>query len=353
MTPHADEPSTDAKASAARKIKPDPSIASTHEDETSTMDESFRKPGRRRRGTIREDDQPATPRTVTKRKRGDSSLPLPSPALNQFPIGLTQKSEIKALRKPGYVLATRNLQKISSTLMQTVTAHKDAYLFAKPLTERDAPGYDKLIFRPQDLKAIKSALVAGSRAVAAAIEGTDDIIDHASKSVWIPETADVVPPKGIVNAAQLEKELLRIFANAVMFNPELAENRGLGIAFQTRAKTLKNRQSEGNEETESEGPRSEIGVAKPVDGAVVYDTRKMCADVEEALDGWRGIGRIENAEAREAPVIGHPKDEIEEEVKEKGSRKKKDAMEAATTAGDEEEKEASEEPRPKRRRRQA
>ena len=352
FTSNQEDLSTDAKVSTIPNIKPEPFIPSVNEDETSTMDESSRKPGRRRRGTVREDDPPATPRAIVKRKRGDSSLPLPSPVVNQSRESLQRTPEMKALRRPGYILATRNLQKISSTLMQTITAHKDAYLFLKPLTERDAPGYDKLVFRAQDLKAIKTALVAGSRAVAAIIEGAGEEIDHGAKSIWIPKTEEVVPPKGIVSSSQLEKELLRIFANAVMFNPELAENRGLGVAFQTRARTLEEHRSGEREDVEGEATRNEIGVARPVDGAVVEDTRKMCADVEEAFDAWRGIGKVDDAEARAAPVIGQPKDDVVDGIRENSRQEKTGTTEVAVDAGGENEKELSAEPKPKRRRRQ-
>ena len=35
----------------------------------------------------------------------------------------------------------------------------------------------------------------------------------------LPLSTDVIPPKAIVNSGQLEKEVMRMFANAVMFNP--------------------------------------------------------------------------------------------------------------------------------------
>ena len=353
VTSPADELSNGTNTSAARKVKPEPSTASLYDEETSTMDESSRKPGRRRRGTLREDEPSAIPRSAIKRKRTDSNLPLPSPLLDQPPRDLPPNPEIKVVRKPGYVLATRNLSKISSSLMQTIIAHKDAYLFMKPLTERDAPGYDELIFRPQDFKAVKAALVAGSKAVAAAVDGAKDEIDHGSKCVWVSETEEFVPPKGIVNPIQLEKELLRIFANAVMFNPDLDENRGLGVTFHARARTLENHQAGADEDIDGEAARSEIGVAKPVDGAVVNDTRKMCAEIEEAFDAWKDIGRVDDAEAREAPVLGYSKDDSEEKSNNKESPGKRvDGEEVGTIEDEEEKKEASEEPRPKRRRRQ-
>ena len=239
--------------------------------------------------------------------------------------------------------------------MQSITGHKDAYLFAKPLTERDAPGYDKLIFRPQDLKGIKAALTAGSKAVAAMADEAGEDVSAGAKCIWVPKTEDVMPPNGIVNSAQLEKELLRIFANAVMFNPDLAENRGLGLSFQRRAKTLEEREAGGKDEDGTEVEKFEIGVAQPVDGAVVKDTRDMCADMEEAFDGWRELGKVDEADARDAPVV--PKSSTDDEeidevsgAGEQGGEAEDDELAGLDKA--EQEKEGSAEPRPKRRRRQ-
>ena len=352
---HTDELSIDAKTPVSRKIKPEPSFATTHEDEASTMDESSRKPGRARRGTIRDGEAPAMPRTTTKRKRGDSNVPLPSPSFRSLPGGAPLTPRATITQRPGYVLATRNFNKISSTLMQSITAHKDAYLFAKPLTERDAPGYDKLIFHPQDLKGIKAALSAGSKAVAAIADEASEEISAGVKCIWVPRTEDVVPPRGIVNSAQLEKELLQIFANAVMFNPDLAENRGFGLGFHNRARTLEERESSGNNEDGTEAGKLEIGVAQPVDGAVVKDTRDMCADMEEAFDGWRDIGKMDESDARDAPVVTKSNADAEEngedvEGGEQGAEAEDDELAGGNDA--EEEKEPSAEPRPKRRRRQ-
>lgn len=353
---HTDELSIDPKPSVARNIKHEPSATSTHDDEASTMDESSRKLGRGRRGTIRDDEAPAIPRTTTKRKRGDSNLALMSPSLRPFSGAAVLTPRAKTFSRPGYVLATRNFNKISTTLMQSITGHKDAYLFAKPLTERDAPGYDKLIFRPQDLKGIKAALTAGSKAVTAMADEAGEEVSAGAKCIWVPKTEDVVPPNGIVNSAQLEKELLRIFANAVMFNPDLAENRGLGLSFQRRARTLEEREAGGKDDDGTEAEKFEIGVAQPVDGAVVKDTRDMCADMEEAFDGWRELGKVDEADARDAPVVTNSdadeegNDQVTGGGEQGGEADEDDELAGGNEA--EQEKEASAEPRPKRRRRQ-
>lgn len=125
--------------------------------------------------------------------------------------------------------------------------------------------------------------------------------------LWVPEMEDVTPPQGIVNFMQLEKELTRVFANAVMFNPELAENRGLGPAFRTRARTLAQHGAlEGrrqSREGQEEGVKHEIGVARPEAGAIVKDAREMFMFVEQSLENFKSTGIVSEEEARDAPII--------------------------------------------------
>lgn len=173
--------------------------------------------------------------------------------------------------------------------MNDVTAHKHASIFAKPLTERDAPGYKDLIFRPQDLKSIKSAIHQGSKAVAAATEaastpaadgespgaggaGTPSTSKNAS--LTLKKTAELVPPKGIINSPQLEKELMRMFANAVMFNP--TPERSFGPSFPMRSDAA---------------TRESTQVSEPEEGGIINDTREMCEDVELAVTRWRAAER--------------------------------------------------------------
>lgn len=188
--------------------------------------------------------------------------------------------------------------------MNDITAHKLASLFAKPLTEREAPGYKSLIYRPQDLKSIKSAISAGSRAVAAASEITGTPAHEAGSptegvstpskstgpSLWVSMNTDVVPPKGIVNSAQLEKELMRMFANAVMFNPD--PKRGFGPAFRNRPP---------DNEEDDEQQRVELGGEE--DGGIVADTREMFEAVEKSVTNWRAAERaVENTSGTKGSV---------------------------------------------------
>ena len=181
--------------------------------------------------------------------------------------------------------------------MNDITTHKLASLFAKPLTEREAPGYRDVIYQPQDLKSIKGAISAGSRAVAARVEagaaddsGTAGSGTPPGGSVWIEKSAEVVPPKGIVNSAQLEKEVCRMFANAVMFNPD--PRRGLGVAFRTRARRRAAREVAGEVGDGDGKDEDEDGMEVDDGGGVVRDTREMFETVEKAVDGWRAAERV-------------------------------------------------------------
>ena len=274
---HTDELSMDNQPISLRMIKPEPFVTSTPDDQTSvtsfTAEEASRKPNRNRHGTLRgleTSGEGNCPGPKRKRDHG-ATLPSSSPALTTS-------------AKLGFVLATRNFPRTSSTLINDIVAHKVANLFAKPLTDREAPGYKDLIYRPQDLKSIRTAIANGSKALNAAIETTPP--EGNPSSIWIPETPDVVPPKGIVNSAQLEKELMRMLANAVMFNPDLPTKRGVGPAFRTRARTLERgiTYDDGIEEGE------EVTKGKE-DVSVVKDTREMFEAVERKVGEWRSAER--------------------------------------------------------------
>lgn len=147
-----------------------------------------------------------------------------------------------------------------------------------------------MIHRPQDMKSIKAAVSAGSKALAATAEESGE--SAGASNVWVPESEDLVPPKGIVNSSQYEKEVMRMFANAVMFNPDLAENRGLGPAFRTRQRLKESDDAAEAAQTSSgEGVKAEIGVAAPMEGAMVKDTREMFEDVEKVIDQWMSVER--------------------------------------------------------------
>jgi len=236
-------------------------------------DESGRKSNRQRRGNV---DKPLLAEghhPNSKRKREDSAILLPpSPASTQ-------------LSRPGYVLGTRNLLRTSTNLINDILAHKVGNMFSKPLTDREAPGYKELVYRPQDIKSIKAGITAGSKALVKAAENMGE--DGSSSNVWVPETPDVIPPKGIVNSAQLERELMRMFANAVMFNPDVPTKRSFGPAFRTRQRTMERGAVYSDDEDQGE---DEVIKGKQ-DVSVVKDTRDMFEVVEKKVAEWRSAER--------------------------------------------------------------
>lgn len=203
-----------------------------------------------------------SPRHSTKRKRA-SSIPF----------------ETRSSGPATHVLWTRAFPKISASALESISGHRNASTFAAPVKERDAPGYKTLILRPQDLKSIRTAITAGQRAATAA--APEDMNPNAS-SVWLPISEDLIPPKGIINYAQLEKELMRMFANAVMFNAD--PDRGFGRKWQGIGK----------------GKGDIVGYEIDEDG-VVKDTRAMFADVEKVVGSLRSAER-RSEEMRESSM---------------------------------------------------
>ena len=185
-----------------------------------------------------------------------------------------------------YVLCARNFPRTSNPIINDVTTHKHASIFTKPLTERDAPGYRDLIYRPQDLKSIKSSITQGSKAVSAASEAVSTPAADGESPVptagtpsknavlMLQKTEDVIPPKAIVNSAQLEKELIRVFANAVMYNP--TPQRGFGPTFPMISDS---------------GSRASTEVPEADEGGIVNDAMEMFDDVEKAVTRWRDAER--------------------------------------------------------------
>ena len=184
-----------------------------------------------------------------------------------------------------YIINTPNFPRTTGPILNDITGHKYASLFSAPVKERDAPGYRDLIYQPQDLKSIKTAIAAGGRAVAAAAEGIDSpgpATPAKSAPAMLPPTPDVMPPKGIVNSAQFEKELMRMFANAVMFN--LDPDRGFGPALPLAA--AGGSTGEGGDEDVTAPD-----LAAEDEGSVVRDTRGMFEAVEKTISNWRAAER--------------------------------------------------------------
>ena len=243
---------------------------------------------------------------------------------------------------------TKNFSKTAQLLLHEINAHKLAGIFAKPLSERDAPGYKDLVLRPQDLKSIKAAISRGTKAALAAIEAFEERIDSQNSAenepgiektptrdgpiitmavgplagerslgngVYIVRaTEDLLPPKAIVNSGQLETELVRMFANAVMFNPLPSSERGFGRSLRLRKRggdvAAQHKENEDDEQLES----SESDESTPSDvGGIISDTREMFEDVMAMVRKWREVEleRLGNAGETDlissTPIAGPPK----------------------------------------------
>jgi hypothetical protein len=187
--------------------------------------------------------------------------------------------------------------------MNDVTSHKYAGIFAKPLSEREAPGYKDLIYRPQDLKSIKTAIGRGSRAANAALDelaggeegngaetpnkGSGIANTAATGTTLLKKTDELAPPKGIVNSSQLEMELMRLFANAIMFNPLPVNERGFGPRFKMQRadeQVTTDRGGTGDADQEVGKGYSYVQVEE---GGIIADTREMSEYVEKSVADWR------------------------------------------------------------------
>lgn len=170
--------------------------------------------------------------------------------------------------KPTHVLWTRGFTKVSSSALDQISSHRDANMFATALRERDAPNYSQIVLQPQDITSIRAAIKHGNKAATQAAANLPDG-DPGTASVWLPMSEDLMPPRSIINSAQLERELVHMFCNAIMYNPD--PDRGPGPAFMKRST---------DEEEEV------VGYLVDEDG-VVRNTRGMFIEVEKLLSDLR------------------------------------------------------------------
>lgn len=291
------------------------------------------RPGRPTLGS--KSDLVLTSTPANKRKRSpdlDSTTPPPaitrqpsSPATTRFQQPPSSRHfSLSLSNDPSLVVVTKNFGKTAQLLLNEINSHKLAGIFAKPLSERDAPGYKDLVRRPQDMKNIKAAISRGSKAASVAIEafeerdGGQSSVEHDEGSGETPTrngpvaatavdplsgerslgngvyvvraTEDLVPPKAIVNSGQLETELVRMFANAVMFNPLPSSERGFGHSLRLRKRGgdvgPQHKDDEDDEQLES----SESDESTPSDvGGIISDTREMFEDVLAMVRKWREV----------------------------------------------------------------
>ncbi|KAK3315475.1 hypothetical protein B0H66DRAFT_565428 [Apodospora peruviana] len=238
----------------------------------------------------------------TKRKREDLS---PTPTV-QTPVG-SQAPVIPDMPPsvPNTVLWTRSFNKISGSAMEQITHHRFANMFAAPIREKDAPGYNKLIVQPQDLKSIRAAINHGNRAAtqaAVALPGGD----LGTGRVRLPISEELMPPKGIINSSQLDRELAHMFANAVMYNPD--HGPGPGSIFMVRD----DEEAIGEDDKDGETGGGHHGVHgqehvlgyKVDEYGVVNDTRAMFQEVDKLLAELRSAEMQRGAGGPNQPATG-------------------------------------------------
>ncbi|KAJ5599113.1 hypothetical protein N7450_000180 [Penicillium hetheringtonii] len=198
----------------------------------------------------------STPKQRSKRKRG-----------------VSESFEEPKVDTSRYVVCTRGFHRTAAPILNDVTTHKLASIFAKPLGERDAPGYHDLIYRPQDLKTIKSAVHQGSKAVAAATEAVSTPAGDSES----PAPVSGTPTKNNVLMLQKSedlKEFVRMFANAIMYNP--VPERGFGPGFPMIS---------------DRGSRESTQSSDGEEGGIIQDSKDMFKDVEQAVTRWRAAER--------------------------------------------------------------
>ncbi|QIW97332.1 hypothetical protein AMS68_002850 [Peltaster fructicola] len=193
-----------------------------------------------------EEPEQVVPSMTTRKRRGTLTQP---PAKRQKHS--VDDTDDEPPPRPTTVPATRNFARMSTVIMQEIISHKHGSRFAQPVRDKDADGYSTFVKMPQDLKSIRAAITNGSRAITAATTAEAPSTPGGTKAqdsvVELDRSIDLIPPKAIVNGAQLEREIMRMFANAVMFNPG--------------------------------------------EDGMVSDTREMFEDVEARIAEWRGAER--------------------------------------------------------------
>jgi hypothetical protein len=206
---------------------------------------------------------------------------------------------------PKLVLWTRSFNKVCGSAMEQIIHHRSANMFAAPIREKDAPGYNKVIKQPQDLKSIRAAINHGNRAAGQAAAALPDGGDPGTSSVWLPRTEDVVPLRSIINSSQLDRELAHMFANAIMYNPD--PHHGPGPAFLRRDEDGADEEAEGGAAHQDS---SSLGY-KVDEFGVVNDARAMFVEVEKLLSELRSAEVRRNVppagtgtSTRQASVLG-------------------------------------------------
>lgn len=210
-----------------------------------------------------EEETVDTPSHMSTRRRGPAVQAPPSTRRKRNAREASLEEPEDQFSTPGppkTINAQRHFSRMCAPIMNDINSHKHASTFTTAVRAKDAEGYYDIIKRPTDLKSIQKAIALGAKQVAAAATDTPaGSPGGGGGGVELPNTLDHLPPKSIVNAAQLEKELMRMFVNAVMFNPG--------------------------------------------EDGVVEDAREMFKTVEQSVSNWRNVERSSGrTEVEDTPV---------------------------------------------------
>jgi len=240
-------------------------------------------------------DEESTPRPMPE-ETGDTTADESATSRRQAPIGSFSASRPTKRKRqdsdplpptgpPTHVSWTRGFPKVSGAALDQIGGNRHANMFANPIRERDAPGYNGVVLRPTDIQSIKKAINNGHKfATQAAVNLPGG--DPGTPTVLLPIGDDLVPPKGIINTAQLERELVHMFCNAIMYNPD--PNRGPGRGFM--------RPSYATDGDGSVGYKvDEFGVVK--------DTISMYVEVEKLLTDLRNAENQRNPAANSLSML--------------------------------------------------
>ncbi|KAH9875355.1 hypothetical protein J1614_004847 [Plenodomus biglobosus] len=255
---HTETVAGDNDSQAGHQIKSERGTSVDAIDEEPADTPSHASRGRRRAAA------PTTAPASTRRKRNAREASLEEPDDQFSTPGL-----------PKTINAQRHFSRMCAPIMNDINSHKHASTFTTAVRAKDAEGYYDIIKRPTDLKSIQKAIAVGSKQVAAAATDTPAGSPGGAGGgvVELPNTPDYSPPKSIVNASQLEKELMRMFVNAVMFNPG--------------------------------------------EDGVVEDAREMFKTVEQSVSNWRNVERSSGrTEIEDTP-------QAEDEDGERGGKRRK------------------------------
>lgn len=215
-----------------------------------------------------EEEPVNTPSQMTTRRRG--AAPTTAPTATRRKRNAREASLAESDDTPGTpgptrtIIAHRNFHRTCQTMLDDITSHKHASIFTAAVRPKDAEGYYDIIKRPTDLTTIKKALSNGAKYVTATASDTPiGSPGGQGATIELPVSSDVVPPKAIVNPAQLEKELMRMFVNAMMFNP--GEDGVVEDAREMFESVQRSVSSWRNVHGRSQG-RSDQGEGTPVEG---------------------------------------------------------------------------------------